>query len=95
MTDEAVGMRSAPGCHTRSMTEPGLLRESVDRYDNGNLRFRGQLQDDAMHGHWEFFRRDGSLMRAGNFDRGRQVGTWRTYGRDGRTVKETRFADPG
>ena len=28
-----------------------------------------------MHGAWEFYRMDGSVMRTGEFDRGRQVGT--------------------
>jgi antitoxin component YwqK of YwqJK toxin-antitoxin module len=30
-------------------------------------------------------------MRAGSFDRGRQIGTWRTFDRDGNVVKETTF----
>ena len=30
-------------------------------------------------------------MRAGSFDRGRQVGAWRTYDRAGKLVKETDF----
>jgi hypothetical protein len=33
---------------------------------------------------------DGS--RSGDFDRGRQVGTWRTLDRAGRLVKETNFS---
>jgi antitoxin component YwqK of YwqJK toxin-antitoxin module len=44
-----------------------------------------------MHGDWAFYRLDGSLMRAGSFDHGRQVGVWRTYDRSGRAVKETTF----
>jgi len=44
-----------------------------------------------MHGPWEFYRADGSLMRAGAFDRGRQIGTWRTYDRAGKIVKKTTF----
>ena len=43
-----------------------------------------------MHGSWSF-RRDGSLLRSGDFDRGRQVGVWRTYDRTGAVVKETSF----
>jgi hypothetical protein len=31
-------------------------------------------------------------MRAGEFERGRQVGIWRTYDRSGRIVKETDFS---
>jgi hypothetical protein len=32
-------------------------------------------------------------MRSGSFDRGRQVGTWRTHDRTGAVVKETTFPD--
>ena len=60
-------------------------------YANGKVKFRGAHLDGEMHGPWEFFRTDGSLMRAGSFDRGRQIGTWQTFDRDGRVVKETKF----
>ena len=36
-------------------------------------------------GPWEFFRRDGSRMRSGSFERGKQIGVWRTFDRTGRT----------
>jgi antitoxin component YwqK of YwqJK toxin-antitoxin module len=42
-----------------------------------------------MHGYWEFFRKDGSLMRSGTFDREVQVGVWKTFDRSGALVKET------
>jgi antitoxin component YwqK of YwqJK toxin-antitoxin module len=64
---------------------------AIDHYDNGQVRFRGANIDGQMDGPWEFFRKDGSLMRAGSFERGRQVGTWRTFDRAGRVVKETTF----
>jgi len=67
------------------------LTSAIDRYDNGQIRFRGANLEGEMHGPWEFFRKDGSLMRAGAFDRGRQVGPWRTFDREGRVVKETVF----
>ena len=72
------------------VTDPAL-----DHYDNGNVRFRGQNLDGEMHGAWEFFRKDGSLLRAGAFERGRQVGVWRTYGRDGRVVTEKDLSKGG
>jgi len=31
-------------------------------------------------------------MRRGSFDRGRQVGVWRSYKRSGEVAKETKFA---
>ena len=77
------------------MSEPAAPVPSVDHYDNGHVRFRGSLLDGEMHGAWEFFRRDGSLMRSGAFERGRQVGTWRTYDRSGQAVKETDFPPAG
>jgi antitoxin component YwqK of YwqJK toxin-antitoxin module len=60
-------------------------------YDNGLLRFKGEYLDGKMHGYWEFYRKDGSLMRSGSFDREVQVGIWKTFDRNGQLVKETRF----
>jgi antitoxin component YwqK of YwqJK toxin-antitoxin module len=65
---------------------------AIDHYDNGKVRFRGANLEGKMHGPWEFFRRDGSRMRAGSFERGKQIGVWRTFGRTGKVVKETEFA---
>jgi antitoxin component YwqK of YwqJK toxin-antitoxin module len=48
-----------------------------------------------MHGEWRWYRTDGSLMRVGAFDRGQQVGVWRTYDRAGHIVKETGFSREG
>jgi antitoxin component YwqK of YwqJK toxin-antitoxin module len=71
---------------TRSNPVPDIAH-----YDDGGVRYRGFQLDGQMHGAWEFFRKDGSLMRSGEFDRGQQVGTWRTFDRAGRVVKETHF----
>jgi antitoxin component YwqK of YwqJK toxin-antitoxin module len=60
-------------------------------YENGLPRFKGEYLDGEMHGFWEFFRKDSSLMRSGSFDRGVQVGVWKTFDREGKLVKETTF----
>lgn len=60
-------------------------------YDNGLPRFKGDYLDGLMHGYWEFYRKDGSLMRSGTFERDKQVGIWKTFDRDGNLVKETNF----
>ena len=73
------------------MTSDAEAVPAIDHYPNGNVRFRGSNLDGEMHGDWEFFRADGSLMRSGRFERGRQVGTWRTFDRSGALVKETDF----
>ncbi len=62
-------------------------------YDNGNVKHRGGYLDGEMHGPWEFFRRDGSTMRTGTFDRGKQVGIWRTYDHESIVTKETDLGD--
>jgi antitoxin component YwqK of YwqJK toxin-antitoxin module len=64
----------------------------IAHYPNGNVKFRGAHLDGEMHGEWAFFRADGSKMRSGAFDRGKQIGVWRTYDRAGKVVKETKFS---
>ena len=73
------------------MSNPSEAAPETILYATGAMKARGFLLDGAMHGVWEFFRKDGTLMRTGHFDRGRQVGTWRTFERSGRLVKETTF----
>jgi antitoxin component YwqK of YwqJK toxin-antitoxin module len=60
-------------------------------YTNGNPRYKGKYKDSKMHGYWEFFRKDGTLMRSGSFDLDRQVGVWTTYDQSGHPHKETDF----
>ena len=64
----------------------------ITHYDTGAILSRGFRLEGEMHGAWEFYRKDGSVMRTGEFDRGRQVGVWRTFDRSGRLVNETDFA---
>lgn len=67
-----------------------VLSDNAD-YDHGGPKHRGFTRNGEMHGAWEFYRRDGSLMRSGGFDKGQQVGIWRTFDRSGAVVKETEF----
>jgi antitoxin component YwqK of YwqJK toxin-antitoxin module len=71
--------------------EIDALVPAIDYYANGNIRFRGANLNGKMHGPWEFFRADGTLMRSGSFDRGQQVGAWATFDRTGKLVKKTTF----
>jgi antitoxin component YwqK of YwqJK toxin-antitoxin module len=64
----------------------------IEYYGTGRLKSRGFTLAGEMHGAWEFFRLDGSVMRTGEFDRGHQVGIWRTFDRAGKLVKETDFS---
>lgn len=67
------------------------MPDRPELYDNGNRRYSGETVNGQMHGYWEFFRRDGSLMRSGTFDHDVQVGTWTTTDRTGTIVKVTDF----
>ena len=64
----------------------------VEHYGNGVVKMKGFRRDGELHGAWEWYRTDGSLMRTGEFDRGKQIGVWRTFERSGRMVKETDFS---
>lgn len=68
-----------------------VVSETI-RYASGGVQAQGTLLDGIVHGAWEWFRKDGTLMRTGNFEHGRQAGIWRTYARSGRLVKETDFS---
>lgn len=69
-----------------------MSKEISPFYENGLPRFKGDYLEGEMHGHWEFFRKDGSLMRSGEFDAGKQVGTWKTFDRSGALVSQRRFS---
>jgi antitoxin component YwqK of YwqJK toxin-antitoxin module len=58
---------------------------------DGSVWARGQTLDGTPTGYWEWFRKDGTRMRSGWFDDGRQVGEWTTYDRAGKVVKVTRM----
>jgi antitoxin component YwqK of YwqJK toxin-antitoxin module len=64
---------------------------TVVYYENGVVKMKGSHLDGEMHGDWEWYRTDGSVMRTGSLVRGKQVGPWRTFARSGQLVKETDF----
>lgn len=55
----------------------------VERHRNGSVRACGPVVDGHPDGYWEWFRLDGTKLRSGHFDRGRDVGQWITYDRSG------------
>jgi hypothetical protein len=46
-------------------------------HKNGSVCAKGRKLGGVLHGHWEWFRTDGTLKRSGGFDRGVQVGEFR------------------
>lgn len=72
------------------MTEADF-REHLQHHADGSLRARGPMLGEVMHGYWEWFRLDGTLLRSGSFDHGVQVGEWVTYDKSGAPYKVTRM----
>lgn len=60
----------------------------VERHRDGSVRARGPVVDGRPDGYWEWFRLNGTRMRSGHFDRGRQTGEW-TYDATGAVYKVT------
>jgi antitoxin component YwqK of YwqJK toxin-antitoxin module len=73
------------------MVKPSDAEPHQAFYPSGVLKMKGFHLDGEMHGAWEWYRTDGTIMRTGQFDRGKQVGVWRTFERSGSVVKETDF----
>ena len=61
----------------------------VERHRDGSVRARGPVVGGQPHGYWEWFRLDGTRLRSGSFDQGRQVGEWTTYDSTGAPFKTT------
>jgi antitoxin component YwqK of YwqJK toxin-antitoxin module len=49
------------------------------------------MEDGVPDGYWEWFRKDGTKMRSGYFQKGKQVGEWTTYDKQGNMYKVTDF----
>ncbi|RBY96006.1 hypothetical protein DQ237_12855 [Blastococcus sp. TF02-8] len=62
-----------------------------ERHRDGSLRAHGPVVDGRPHGYWEWFRLDGTMLRSGYFDGGRQTGEWTTYDRSGAPYKVTQM----
>ena len=77
------------------MTDETKGEPRVDYHKDGSVRAKGTVLDGDLHGYWEWFRKDGTRMRSGHFDRGEQVGEWVTYDRNGDTYKVTQMKPKG
>jgi antitoxin component YwqK of YwqJK toxin-antitoxin module len=53
------------------------------------------MKDGELEGYWEWFRKEGSKMRSGYFESGKQAGEWTTYDAKGEVVKVTKMKPAG
>jgi antitoxin component YwqK of YwqJK toxin-antitoxin module len=64
-------------------------------HKDGSLWAKGQTIDDVPTGYWEWFRKDGTKLRSGHFQKGQQVGEWTTYDAKGEPYKVTQMRNSG
>ena len=67
------------------------LSNYIHRHKDGTIWGKGAMLGKQMHGFWVWFRKDGSKMRSGYFNKGKQTGKWTTYDKKGNIVKVTNF----
>jgi antitoxin component YwqK of YwqJK toxin-antitoxin module len=78
-------------CWSGIVGQEDLIKERIDRHEDGTIKAKGHTVDDVLTGYWEWFRKDGTKMRSGHFDNGKQAGEWTTYDAQGKVVKVTKM----
>lgn len=68
---------------------PNTKGKVFEFYGNGFLKAIGVKKAGQLHGYWEWYRKDGTIMRSGNFKNGQNVGEWITYDSSGKVYKVT------
>lgn len=63
----------------------------IEYHKDGSIWAKGDMLNGKMDGYWEWFRINGTKMRSGNFDNGKQVREWITYDKKGKVYKKTSF----
>ena len=63
------------------------MKERIDRHKDGSIRARGHTEGDILTAYWGWFRKDGTKLRSGFFENGKQVGEWTTYDTNGNPYK--------
>ena len=63
------------------------LKRQIKYHRDGSLWAKGQTLDGVLTGYREWFRKDGTKMRSGKFDKGQQIGEWTTYDKQGRVLQ--------
>jgi antitoxin component YwqK of YwqJK toxin-antitoxin module len=66
-------------------------KKYVKYHNDGSLWAKGTMVGGQPQGFWEWFRKEGTRMRSGYFEKGRQIGEWTTYDKKGRIYKVTRM----
>jgi antitoxin component YwqK of YwqJK toxin-antitoxin module len=66
-------------------------KKHIQYHQDGSIWAIGQTIDGVPTGYWEWFRKDGSKLRSGWFEKGEQAGEWTTYDKKGDVFKVTQI----
>lgn len=69
------------------------ITKHIEYHKDGSVWAKGDMVDGECDGYWEWFRLDGTKMRSGYFEKGKQVGEWVTYDKMGKAFKKTLMKD--
>jgi hypothetical protein len=71
------------------MARKSAPKPHTEYHKDGSIWAKGQTIDGVPTGYWEWFRKGGTKMRSGTFEKGQQVGEWTTYDPKGKVYKVT------
>jgi uncharacterized protein YdhG (YjbR/CyaY superfamily) len=66
-------------------------KNHIKYHNDGTVWAKGKMVNDTPEGYWEWFRKDGVIMRSGYFNKGKQAGEWTTYDKKGKVYKVTKM----
>jgi antitoxin component YwqK of YwqJK toxin-antitoxin module len=64
-------------------------KKYIQYHKDGSIWAIGQTINGVPSGYWEWFRKDGTKLRSGWFEKGEQAGEWITYDKKGNVFKVT------
>ena len=64
-------------------------KDHVVYHKDGSVWAKGKTLGGAPTGYWEWFRKDGTKLRSGHFENGKQISEWITYDKNGQIYKVT------
>jgi len=69
----------------------GMHKKTVGYYDTGEIKYRGGMKNDSIHGTYKEFYKSGKLAKKGKFKMGFYDGKWQFIREDGVILRITIF----
>lgn len=67
-------------------------RAFLEYHKDGSTKAKGSMIGKEMHGYWEWYRKDSSLMKSGYYSRGVRTGEWITYDSGGKMLRRVQMS---